>query len=123
MLPVASRLTQSSRFAAVYAKRRSYATDLVVVYVCPQAGSNKRPANSLPTRVGFSVSKRVGKSVVRNRVKRLLREAVRSVLPDLAPGYDIVVVARPRIAGAEFSRVRTAVTRALARSGVLGHRD
>ena len=51
-----------------------------------------------PVRIGFSVGKRVGGAVVRNRVKRRLREAARQQVTSLAPGWDIVIAARPSAA-------------------------
>lgn len=43
-------------------------------------------------RVGFAIAKRLGKAVERNRLRRRLREAVR--LSPVAPGWDILVIAR-----------------------------
>ena len=110
MLPSASRLKHRSGFASVYARGRSYATDLVVVYV--RRGKNET------TRIGFSVSKRVGKAVARNRTKRLLREAARELLPEIEPGCDVVVVARSAAATASHSSIRASLRALLRRSGV-----
>jgi ribonuclease P protein component len=68
-------------------------------------GTNTLPHN----RYGFVTSKQLGKAVVRNRTRRLLREAVRHAHPFLVPGYDMVFIARPRLAGQPFQAVCEAV--------------
>jgi ribonuclease P protein component len=50
-------------------------------------------------RVGLAVGKRVGGAVVRNAAKRRLREAFRKRRARPGPGWDIVFVAKPDIAG------------------------
>ena len=53
------------------------------------------PNDVARTRVGFVVSKRIAKHAVdRNYMKRLLSEAMRSLLPRLPGGLDIVISAR-----------------------------
>jgi len=56
------------------------------------------PAPELaPTKLGISVSTKVSKrAVIRNRIKRQIRAAFRSLLPQVAPGWRIVVVVQPR---------------------------
>ena len=49
------------------------------------------------TRLGITTSKKIGKAVQRNRARRLIKTAYRNLLPEIAPGYDIVVVARTRV--------------------------
>jgi len=105
------RLKKSAEFQRVRALKRSWAHPLLVLYVAP---------NDLEiVRVGISTSKRVGKAVARNRAKRLIREAVRSFLPKLVPGHDLVFIARPAIAQADFERVLQAVEILLRRARVL----
>lgn len=71
------------------------------------------------SRFGFSVSRRVGKAVVRNRARRRLREIVRVRLVEVAPGWDVVLIARPPIAQAEFRHIESAVERLLRQAGLL----
>lgn len=56
-------------------------------------------------RLGLTCGKTVGKAVVRNRAKRLMRESYRTLLPKIRGGYDIVIVARPRINGKKCDEV------------------
>ena len=55
------------------------------------------PNDIARTRVGFVVSKRIAKQAVhRNYMKRLLSETMRSLLPSLPAGLDIVISARQK---------------------------
>ena len=75
--------------------------------------------NSLPySRFGFSVSKRVGKATVRNRVRRRLREAVRLDRTAIAPGWDVVFIARPAIAAATYAEIAATVRDLLRQAGL-----
>ncbi len=72
-----------------------------------------------PTRVAFVAGQRLGKAVVRNRGRRRMREAFR-LLPDpVAPGADIVLVAREETLRADFDRLQAAIHHALAAEGLI----
>lgn len=59
----------------------------------PQPGQLKEPQ---PTQIGISVSQKVSKrAVVRNRIKRQIRSILHQFLPQLAPGWQIVIVVKP----------------------------
>ena len=54
------------------------------------------PPEVKATRLGISVSQKVSKkAVVRNRIKRQLRAAFRQLLPQIAPGWKIVLIVKP----------------------------
>ena len=103
------RLRRRADFLHVSDVGKGKANNLVVLRYAP---------NGLEvTRAGFSVSKRVGGAVRRNTVKRRLREAVRKLAPPES-SVDLVLIARPEIAEANYQRIEAAVTDVLARAGL-----
>ncbi len=105
------RLTRSIDFKRVRRTGKSLAHPLAVLVSL---------RNGLPvTRLGVSAAKSIGGAVQRNRAKRRLREILRSQLPEIAPGWDIVVIARPEAADAEWDLLRSAIRELVQRSGLL----
>jgi ribonuclease P protein component len=107
----AYRLRRNADFQRVRSARRSWAHPLLVLYAAPNDGE--------PTRVGISAGKRVGGAVVRNRVRRRIREAVRRRHPELRAGHDLVFIARPPSAEADWPALRGAAEELLRRARVL----
>ncbi|MFC1915563.1 ribonuclease P protein component [Chloroflexota bacterium] len=102
-------LTKTAQYESVYSKGSSWVSDLVVMKALPNGLTQ--------SRYGFSVSRRVGKAVVRNKVKRLLREILR--LAPVQPGWDIVFIARPRVASASYAALEKSVKSLLTRARLL----
>ncbi len=102
------RLRASTDFAAVRTKGRAvHGTATTLSWVATARAQN---------RFGFVVGKRVGNAVQRNLVKRRLRAVMESRKVALAPGHDIVVIARPGAAGQTFAELERDVERLLQRS-------
>jgi len=104
-----NHLTKPQQYALVYGRGSSWVSGLVVMKALP---------NGLAlSRYGFSVSKRVGKAVTRNKIKRLLREILR-VTP-LRAGWDIIFVARPAAATADYAGLKRSVVDLLSQARLL----
>jgi ribonuclease P protein component len=81
----------------------------------PQSGSVNQPR----VRVGVAAGRTVGTAVYRNRAKRLLREAIRPLLPGIATGLDLILIARPGLVSASLEETRRALLSLLQRAQIL----
>jgi ribonuclease P protein component len=107
----AYRLRRPDQFQRVRREGRSWGSPLLTL----NAAATKRRVS----RCGFVVSKRIGKSVERNRARRRVREAVRLVYDRIAPGWDLVFVARsPALSTVAFAHIQAEVEQLLRRAGV-----
>lgn len=106
-LPKIHRLKHRHAFNNVYQAglRRSSPHLTLRALKCFAANSSASPTSTtavesetsvLPTQLGVSVSQKVSKRAVdRNRIKRRIQAAFQQLLPQLANGWQLVVVARP----------------------------
>lgn len=104
------RLTRSDDFKRVRRNGKSYAHPLVVLVA--QASEHPR------THIGVTAGRPVGNAIYRNRAKRLLREAMRPMLPDLASGWNLILIARPGMVSASLEDTRLALATLLRRAGL-----
>ncbi len=109
------RLTRSTDFKRVRRFGKSYAHPLVVLIV--------QPGDLPKVRVGVTAGKTVGLAVRRNRAKRLLRAAMHRLLPDLRPGSDLLLIARPPLTTATLDDTCAALAILLRRAGLLTSPD
>jgi ribonuclease P protein component len=89
-----------------------------LVLGCIIANWRRLPAQS-GSRLGVVTSGKIGNAVVRNRARRLLRESFRVHQHDLAQPVDLVLVARPSIAGKDFAAVEKDFLTTLRKAGLL----
>jgi len=105
------RLTRSEDFKRVRRSGKSYAHPLIVLIV--QKSEQPR------LRVGVAAGRTVGTAVSRNRAKRLLREAMRTLVPNIASGLDLILIARPRLVSASLDETRQVLLNLLQRAQIL----
>ena len=128
------RLTRSEDFKRVRRSGKSYAHPLVVLIVqahdqrsnpvdqrsttAPRAvGENL--ADQPRVKVGVAAGRTVGTAVYRNRAKRLLREAMRTLIPEITPGLDLILIARSGPTSASLEETRQALLTLLRRAQIL----
>lgn len=105
------RLTRSEDFKRVRRSGKSYAHPLVVLVA--QSSELKH------IRVGVAAGKATGTAADRNRAKRVIREAMRELLPALASGWDLILIARPPLVTASLADAREALKNLLQRAQIL----
>jgi ribonuclease P protein component len=106
------RLKQGRDFARLRQRGERLASGCLIANWSPLAAE-------LPSRLGVITSRKVGIAVVRSRARRLLRETFRLHQRDLARPVDLVLVARPSIAGKPYAEVERDFLSALRRAGLL----
>ena len=111
--PRSRRLKQQGEFARARAQGRRLICGCLIANVLPRPG--------LPAaRLGVVTGKTVGNAVARNRARRLMRESFRLHQHELAGPVDLVLVARPSIAGKKLAEVERDFLRVLRQAGIGG---
>jgi ribonuclease P protein component len=108
----AARLQQPRDFARVRQQGQRLALGCLI------ANWHPLPDGTTP-RLGVVTSRKIGGAVVRSRARRLLRESFRQHQNELAQPVELVLVARPSIAGRAFAEVEKDFLTTLRRAGLL----
>lgn len=110
--PQPGRLKRRAEFLRAAAKGRKAAIGGVVLQALPRD-------DSMPVRVGFTVTKKVGNAVVRNRTRRRLKEAARLLLHERGlTGADLVLIGRESTRKRNFKALQADLRKALERTGI-----
>lgn len=131
-----NRLLKRADFLRVYNHGKPYRRSLVHVFVLRpgqlsgsdehdlQSATNAQTAATpAPTRLGITATKKTGKAVRRNRGRRLVRESFRLALPDMAPGYWMVVNLTRAANQAPFAKVDAQLKEIWQAAGVLAQTE
>ena len=108
----ARRIKQSRDFARVRQEGQR------LVNGCLVANWKRLPAEA-GSRLGVITSGKIGDAVLRSRARRLLRECFRLHQHELAQPLELVLVARPSIAGRSFGAVEKDVLTTLRKAKLL----
>jgi ribonuclease P protein component len=104
--PRSSRLKLRGEFLRAKAEGRRLVCGCLIANVLPRL-----PGQS--SRLGVVTSRKIGGAVARNRARRLMRESFRLHQRDLRQAVDLVLVARPSIAGKKMAEVESDLVRVL----------
>jgi ribonuclease P protein component len=128
------RLTRSEDFKRVRRFGKSYAHPLVVLIVqvhdkrsspvdrrgaAASGAFDESSTDQARVKIGVAAGRTVGTAVYRNRAKRLLREAMRSLIPNITAGLDLILIARPGLVAASLEETRNALLTLLQRAQIL----
>jgi len=74
----------------------------------------------VPTQIGISISQKVSKrAVVRNRIKRQLKAIVRALLPQIAEGWQLVIVVKPSATQCSYEQFLQELKQLLRRAEII----
>jgi len=106
------RLRRAADFRRLRETGSSHANRYLVLSVAPNDLSHNR--------YGIITTRRLGTAVARNRARRRIREAIRHWHPLIAPGYDMVFIARQPAVHCAYPELLNAMQSLLQRAGLLG---
>lgn len=111
------RLKKNFEFSTIYRRGKSFANDLLVMYILKNKKNKDKDFNSY-NKLGVSVSKKVGNSVVRSRCKRLISESFRLNYNHMVKGYDFIFIARNPIKDKSYFDVEKAMKNLIKKAGL-----
>ena len=105
------RITRANDFKRVRQNGKAYSHPLVVILVLQVPADAKR--------FGIIVGKSVGNAVKRNLVKRRIKSIANELIYKINKNVDILLIAKPSIASAEFIDIRQAIEDGLRRAQLI----
>lgn len=108
MLPRVHRLNKDQEIKDLAKRGRSFfLPEFIIKY-----DKNKEKIS----KFGFVVSTKVDKrAVIRNRLTRRLRETIREYLPNISPGYSVLIIAKKQALDLDFPKIKKQIDFALTR--------
>jgi ribonuclease P protein component len=114
-LPSDHRLKNWQYFQKVYRQGKRYQSHHLIIKVL-----SPEDDQMIPTRFGISISKKVcKKAVTRNRLKRQIKAVIRTLLPQISPGWQIIIMVKPVINQCEYEHFLRELKELLLKAEVL----
>lgn len=112
MLRQENRLRRKRDVDNVFKKGKTIAGKLIFLKIIKNNLNN--------SRFGFVISTKISKkAVIRNKIKRQLREIIRKNLPNIKPGFDVLIIAKPEIIDKKYQDIKEEVERLLNKARTL----
>lgn len=119
------RLRHWRDFQVAYQQGRRYSGQFFTLFRLKQFSNKNRVLEPklIPTRLGVSISQKVSKkAVIRNRLKRQILGGFQTLLPNLTPGWRLVIVVKPGAVGCNYGDFLRELKQLLIQAEVLnGH--
>ncbi len=110
------RLTRSSLFSETFAQRKKWVGRNMVLWL--------RGGEGASLRIGVITSKKVHlRANQRNLARRRLREAYRNLRPYLSGDFDVILVGRRNILGAEQKDVAREMLKLAQKAGIISDKN
>jgi len=105
MLPLQNRLKKRKDFEKVFRKGKGFSEYFFILKIRENELSFSRFAFVLPVKYEKKANKR-------NRRKRVFREVVRSILPQIKGGFDVVLIIKKEASKESYKKVKEELEKA-----------
>ena len=110
------RLTQSALFAETFAQNRKWVGRCMVLWL--------RSGEGASLRLGVVTSKKIHlRANQRNLARRRLREAYRNLRPYFSGDFDVILIGRRNILGAEWKEVVRELLKLAQKAGIISEEN
>ncbi|MFW6130438.1 MAG: ribonuclease P protein component [Atribacterota bacterium] len=99
MLPRKNRLKKNNDFRSVFKNGNTVNGELFFL----KLKRNNLGINRFGFVIGTQISK---KATVRNKIKRRLTEAIKQNLDKVKSGFDIIIIAKPKVIDKNYSEIK-----------------
>ena len=115
-LSAKQRLKQSALFAETFAQKQRWVGRYMVLW--------RRSGADASLRLGVITSKKISlRANQRNRARRRLREAYRNLRPYFSGDFDILLIGRRAILGADWQDIVREMLKLAQKSGILSEKN